>query len=175
MRLAPYLAMAPLALAACTPSSTLTATPAGTPAATRAHAVVAASSAAQAAPAASATLTVEVTGAELADGVVRVGLYDSAEAFAAGEDPVRKAVSMPTASRVKFTFADLEPGVYAVHAFQDRDKNRACTMDRGMPIEPFTFSNDEGQPLDAPPTFEMAAFELNDADQSLSMRLRPAS
>lgn len=173
MRLFPLLALAPLALSACSTSNPLDAGPASA----RAFDVVDARTRA-AAPAqepVTATLTVEVTGAELADGVVRVGLYDSAEDYAAGADPVRKAVSMPSAGRVQFTFADLAPGTYAVHAFQDRDKNRACTMDDGMPAEPFTFSNDEGQPLEAPPTFDMAQFQLGAEEARLSMRLRPAS
>src|SRR4051812_40863076 len=70
---------------------------------------------------AGASLTITLTGIELAEGRIMVALYDSREAFGGGR-PVRVApVAVAGTADVATMFDGLAPGLYAVKAFHDVD------------------------------------------------------
>ena len=103
-------------------------------------------------------LTLSIEGVSPDDGVVRVGIYERGEAFTGS--PVHSERLEPEATLLKETVADLEPGQYAVAAYQDR--NGSGSMDRnffGAPSEPYGFSHGARGTL-GPPDFDDAMFRL---------------
>jgi len=80
----------------------------------------------------------------------------------------RKAASSGT---LRFSFADLPPGRYAVAAFQDLNGNGSLERSKlGLPLEPYALSNDAGR--SRKPSFETAAFSLGNGNRELSLRLQ---
>ena len=68
-------------------------------------------------------------------------------------------VAMAVATAMTFTFTTVDPGTYAVAAFQDFNGNGL--LDRsthGLPLEPYGFSNNAGR--SAVPRFEKAAVQV---------------
>lgn len=79
---------------------------------------------------------------------------------------------VPAASRVTFSFKGVKPGRYAIALLHDENDNgkadRALMM---MPTEGFGFSRDAKVSM-GPPKFKNAAFDVTDADQALSIKMR---
>jgi uncharacterized protein (DUF2141 family) len=132
-----------------------------------------------------ADLEVELRNVRPRGGEVHAALFDSARVFAAALE-IRAAVSadgelmagvftrdsdwphppletqsLPSTERtLRMTFANLEPGDYAVAAYQDRngDDKLNATLGR-TPLEPWGMSNNP-RPPDRPPNWDEAKFTL---------------
>lgn len=123
-----------------------------------------------AAAASAASLTVRVSDVAVGQGQVFVGLCD--------RDLDRNACPVgrfQRASRgtLSFRFDGLQPGRWAVAAYQDVNGNGALDTQPilfwQLPSEPFGFSNDVGRY--GPPTFSGAAFQLPPSGGTVSVRL----
>ncbi|MEM7329113.1 MAG: DUF2141 domain-containing protein [Pseudomonadota bacterium] len=86
-------------------------------------------------------LTVTVEGISDVKGSIMMGLFD--ETTYNGDGAVSGANLKVEGSAVTATFADLEPGEYAVRLYHDvNDDGEMNTNPFGMPTEPYAFSND---------------------------------
>ncbi len=113
-----------------------------------------------------ATLSVNVDGVEGGRGNVYVSLCSG------GLEPFNcmNGVSEPAAGpTLSVTIPDVEPGVYAVAAYQDLNGNGSLDRSRnGLPLEPYGFSNGAGR--FAAPSFERAALRIG-GDVRVSVHL----
>ena len=124
---------------------------------------------ARAQPATSTKLTVEADEASGGMGAVKVAVWRNDKTFLKGE-PYRSAFIEMKDGRAAVTFADLEPGEYAVSAFHDKNNNgRLDTNLAGKPTEPYGFSNDAKGTF-GPPKFEKARFSINNS-KTISIHL----
>lgn len=74
-------------------------------------------------------------------------------------------------SKVKFRFANVVPGRYAVIAYQDLNSDGSLDRSKlGLPLEPYAVSNDAGRR--GRPTFEQAAIAIGDGVRDLTLELR---
>ena len=119
-----------------------------------------------------ATLSVTVTGVENAVGKVSIGVYDKAEGWPKkGSELVGQNLESQ-AGEVSGVFSGLEPGTYAVAVFHDENGN--SRLDRnflGIPKEGCGFSRDAAATF-GPPDFADAAFSVDLAGKSITLRMR---
>ena len=111
--------------------------------------------------AAAADLVVRIEGIVPVGGTVRLGLFDSAEGFAARREGVRASRNLPVAADgvVETTFVDLAPGRWAVTAHHDVDDDRELDRFLGLlPSEGVALSNDP--PLVPAPGFDDIALAV---------------
>lgn len=116
-------------------------------------------------------LTVTVTNIPRAEGVLLIGVYDSAESFTANPLPGSPKIPLTSAADVSATIKDLKPGSYAVAVVLDLNGNGE--LDRtflGMPKEPLAFSVISEIPK-GKPRFSACAFEIQDTDVALTIPL----
>jgi len=145
-----------------------------------------------------ADLEVEVRNVTPRVGEVRVGLFDNARDFSADievramvsgsgeviagvftrdEDfphpPLQIAVVPPSARTLRLQFKNLEPGEYAVAAYQDRNLDGKLDASvGGKTLEPWGISNDP-RPEDRAPTWEESKFSLPPEGATVVLTLRP--
>lgn len=68
---------------------------------------------------------------------------------------------------VEVTFADLEPGDYAISLFHDENMNRELDLNfMGIPTERFAFSNIEGM-IYSKPAFSTCKFRIAPNDKKI--------
>ncbi|MFO6420495.1 DUF2141 domain-containing protein [Hylemonella sp. W303a] len=121
-------------------------------------------------PTIAADLVVEVEGLRGTQGVVSVGLFDTAESF-----PQQVLTGLRTPADkpvVEVVFRNLQPGRYAVSAYQDENGN--LQLDRGLfgiPKEPYGFSRD-ARGTAGPPEFRDARFDLGADGARIRVKLR---
>ena len=135
--------------------------------------------------AAAADLTVEIDGLRSDDGVIMLGLYDTAEAFDMAlkhyEQPdgfikdtgrvLGAAIRVDTGIR-RTTLTGLKAGKYAIILFHD--ENQDGRLDKnflGVPTEGFGFSNNVLGFL-GPPDFEDALLTVGDAPTTTRIELQ---
>ena len=143
-----------------------------------------------------ADLKVEVRGVRVRGGDVHVAVFDRAEDFRldievramvsrSGEisagiftdqdqiprPPADSLSVYPSANRLSVVFPNLEPGEFAVVAYQDRNSNRRldATIAR-IPLEPWGISNDP-RPERRAPTWDEAKFALRPAGTRVVIEL----
>lgn len=133
----------------------------------------------------SADLTVEIEGIRSNDGVIVLGLYDTAEGFDLAlqvfdnpdgfvKDAMRflgASIRADTGIR-RTVFSNLPPGRYAVIVFQDA--NRDGRIDKnivGIPTEAYGFSRNASGFL-GPPKFNDAAVEVSDGSLSIQINMQ---
>jgi Uncharacterized protein conserved in bacteria len=121
-------------------------------------------------PAAAASLGIEVSGVRNAEGQVKLMLFDKAEGFRK-EAASREVLAVPAQTgTVQAAFKDLSPGRYAVIAYHDEDADGKLDLRFGMiPAEGYGLSNNPE--VVGPPSFEHAAFELDETGKRLEIRL----
>jgi uncharacterized protein (DUF2141 family) len=79
-----------------------------------------------------------------------------------------------TQATVDFQFTDVPPGRYAVVAFQDFAGTGSLMRTKmGLPLEPFAISNNAGRVHS--PTFEQAAFALEEPGTTIKLKLQMIS
>ena len=121
--------------------------------------------------AAAADLEVRIDGLRSADGDVRVALHRQVgEGSFPGDAGVVGASFRPAAEgAVRFVFADVMPGAYAVAAFHDADGDGALNQNVvGMPTEGHGFSNG-ARGFMGPPSFEDAAVTVGENEAVVSI------
>jgi uncharacterized protein (DUF2141 family) len=118
------------------------------------------------------SLTVTFDGVSRREGVVLLALFDSKAAYDANTGPVRTLNLPASGGDFAVTLAGLQPGIYAVKSFHDRDANGKMNFNPlGMPLEPYGFSNNARAPF-GPPSWRRAAFEVKSGGNSQTIRLR---
>lgn len=118
-----------------------------------------------------ATLTVVVTGVHPGKGKVRVGVWRASDTFLKGAS-FRRAVVVASAERVTVKFENIDPGQYAVNAYQDENDNGSLdTGFMGKPKEPYGFSNDARGTF-GPPSFRAAAFDMSTQDRTITFAVK---
>jgi outer membrane protein len=91
-------------------------------------------------------------------GIVELQLYNSANAFGALRNPLKK-IRFDVDGRESFIIDDLPPGKYALLIYHDENNNERIDKNFiGIPIEPLGFANRYSPK--APPSFSRAAFVL---------------
>ncbi len=105
-------------------------------------------------------------------GQVALALFDSAESFAAGRAPLRRAFLPIEDGGCVWSLDDLPVGDYAVKVFHDLDGSGSLDYSFvGAPSEPYGFSNDARGSL-GPPGWGRARFRLDQAGRRLTIRVR---
>lgn len=118
------------------------------------------------APAAAATLVVQVENIAEHEGNVLVAVCTAG--FDEAGCPI--GARRPAGQADEFRFEGLAPGRYAVAVFHDVNGNGELDrMPPGVPTEPYGFSNDVGR--FAPPSFERALVRLDESETAIVVRL----
>ena len=107
------------------------------------------------------SLTIAFEGIKQAKGTkVYVALYDTEDSFL--KKPLKGTISEVKDGKAVTTFESLEPGVYAVSAFYDKNANgKMDTNFLGIPKEPTAMSNNAKARF-GPPKYKDAKFELTE-------------
>jgi uncharacterized protein (DUF2141 family) len=135
-------------------------------------------------PAGAGELRITVKGIRSPNGVILIGLYDSAESFerAIGlsdkegflNDPDRvvgAALRANVALKGGVVFSNLERAQYAVIVFHDENSNGRLDKNFwGVPTEPYGFSNGARGIL-GPPRFDDSAISLDGSDKAVDITL----
>ncbi len=101
-------------------------------------------------------------------GKVYFALYDSESNFNA-RNPLKTANSEIREGKVKITFKDLVPNIYAVTCFHDANSNGKLDFEiSGMPIEDYGITNNIMN--FGPPQFVDAKFDLRDKDLTFEIK-----
>ena len=120
-----------------------------------------------------ATLDVTVTNIPDATGNICVAACTKAEFLQ--PDCGYHVVIPSRLGQVSVTFADVQPGVYAIQVFQDRNGNQKLDQNfLGMPKEPLGFSRNPPMHF-GPPRFADAAFSFGRQNSAVSVALRTTS
>ncbi|QEH96906.1 DUF2141 domain-containing protein [Gluconobacter thailandicus] len=116
------------------------------------------------------TLGVTVTNIPDAVGTIRVAVCAENELLK--PDCKYHAVVQAGAGQVNTTFPDVQPGIYAVQVFQDRNGNQKLDQNFfGMPKEPLGFSRNPSLHF-GPPSFADTAFSLGAQNSAIFLALR---
>ncbi|QTC90732.1 DUF2141 domain-containing protein [Brevundimonas goettingensis] len=106
------------------------------------------------------------------NGRIAVAIYRDADSFRRGENPVRTYMLQRTGTVTQIYVQGLEPGRYAIAAFQDTDGDGKLSKNRlGIPREPFGFSNGARARFGLP-AFDAASFEQTTAGVTQHILLR---
>ncbi len=117
-------------------------------------------------------LNVAVSGIRNANGVVRCGLYASADGFRQPGRELRGAVARINGRQATCVFSGIPAGNFAVAVFH-AEQNEA-QIDVGMfgkPKQGFGFSLNPSASF-GPPSFSAAAFDFKGGSQALQVRLQ---
>ena len=118
-----------------------------------------------------ADLEVRIDGLRSADGQVRVALHRQVPegAFPSDDSVVAASFRRAAEGGVRFVFADVAPGAYAVAAFHDADGDGELNQNFvGMPTEGHGFTNG-ARGFMGPPSFEDAAVTVGESEAVVSI------
>jgi uncharacterized protein (DUF2141 family) len=89
-----------------------------------------------------AYITVRIANIENTNGLIELGLYNSAEQFPnVGEAYLMKRIK-PTGKVLTYKFKHIKSGNYAFCIYHDQNGDEKCNKNLiGVPIEPYAFSN----------------------------------
>ena len=105
-------------------------------------------------------------------GVVRCGLYASANGFRQPGQELRGAVASIKGRRATCVFGNVPAGTYAVAAFHaEQNEAQIETGAFGKPKQGYGFSRNPSGSF-GPPAFSDAAFEYGGGPQALAIRLQ---
>jgi uncharacterized protein (DUF2141 family) len=117
-------------------------------------------------------LVIEVNGVA-SPGTLHLEVYDAQHQERWGESPLRRErLTADPGKAAEWRVEGLPPGEYAVRVFLDRNGNG--TLDRsprGVPTEPFGFSNDARRRLGVP-RLKAAAFRFATPEQRIAIQLK---
>jgi uncharacterized protein (DUF2141 family) len=115
---------------------------------------------------------VTVTGLRNSDGVVRCGLYASADGFRQPGREMRGATGAIRGQSATCVFSNVPPGTYAVAVFHaERNEARIETGAFGKPKQGYGFSGNPSSGF-GPPSFSAASFQYAGGNQSLQVNLQ---
>ena len=124
-----------------------------------------------AAPALAADLTITMTGLRSAEGMVRLAIFDNADAFPMGEDLASRNVPARAVAQT-VVFTGIKPGRYAVAMHHDENGNKEMdTFFFVIPREGYGFSRD-APVFFGPPDFEDAAVTVPAKGLQISFEVR---
>jgi len=122
--------------------------------------------------AAAADLKVVVHDVKSSDGKVMVGLFRDPATFPNANDRFAGQMADAHPGEVTVTFTGLEPGTYAVSAYQDVDGNGKLNRSLvGVPTEPYGFSRG-ARGLVGPPRFDDAKFDLGAGGAAIDVKIK---
>ena len=105
------------------------------------------------------TLDITVKGVRDDQGMVRAGIYNSAETFPKEGKAMARTATPAKAGNVTLQFTDLPPGKYAVILYHDENNDGQMDKRFGMiPIEGYGLSNNIK--ASGKPSFDECAFEI---------------
>jgi uncharacterized protein (DUF2141 family) len=123
-------------------------------------------------PAANGSLVIEVDNIKTTEGIIWVGIYDSASSFLVKEKAIVEGFSIKKQGKLQMTFPELPFGTYAIALFHDINNNGE--LDRnfiGIPSEPFAFSRRPRSKWRVP-RFDEVKFDFHDDGQILHTHLK---
>lgn len=124
-----------------------------------------------AAPALAADLTITMTGLRSAEGMVRLAIFDNADAFPMGEELASRNVPARAVAQT-VVFTGIKPGRYAVAMHHDENGNKEMdTFFFVIPREGYGFSRD-APVFFGPPDFEDAAVTVPAKGLQISFEVR---
>jgi len=117
-------------------------------------------------------LSVNVSGLHSDNGVVRCGLYASADSFRKPGQERSGVIARPSGQRATCVFNGLPAGNYAVAVFHaERNETQIEYGMFGKPKQGYGFSRNPSSSF-GPPSFDAAAFNYPGGNQSLSVTLQ---
>lgn len=117
-------------------------------------------------------LTVNVSGLHSDSGVVRCGLYGSADTFRKPGREVKGVVARPNGQQATCVFTGIAPGAYAVAVFHAEQNETQIEYGMfGKPKQGYGFSRNPSSSF-GPPNFDAAAFNFTGGNQTLSVTLQ---
>lgn len=116
------------------------------------------------------TLDITVKGVRDDQGMVRAGIYNSADTFPKEGKAMARTATPAKAGIVALQFTDLPPGKYAVILYHDENNDGQMDKRFGMiPIEGYGLSNNIK--ASGKPSFDQCAFEIPDTkSQTIDLR-----
>ena len=117
-------------------------------------------------------IDVHINGIRNNDGVVRCGLFTSADGFRKQEREVREVIGKVQGGNATCVFSSIPKGTYAVEVFHaEKNEGKKEIGAFGKPKQGFGFSRN---PLNAfgQPSFSEAAVAIDDAPQNLQITLK---
>lgn len=122
--------------------------------------------------AATATLTIKITGFRNDDGMAGFALYDSKAGFDKDQG-VREDMIAISNRAVTITIRDLPPGVYGAAAFHDENDNGELDENlAGIPTEGVGLSNNPKISISNIPTFDKIKFNVGDGKQTIEFKIQ---
>jgi uncharacterized protein (DUF2141 family) len=119
-------------------------------------------------------LVIEVSGVP-SSGTLHLEIYDARRQERWGEPLRRERFAVEAGKAAEWRVAALPQGEYAVRVFLDQNGNGTLDRSRkGIPTEPFGFSND-AQRRYGVPRLKVAAFRFATAEQRVAIQLRGRS
>ena len=116
-------------------------------------------------------VNVTITNARNDDGVVRCGLFASADSFRVPGREMRESVGKIQNGKAKCSFGDVPSGTYAVAVFHaERNERVLKTGLFGKPQQGVGFSRNPSITF-GPPSFSAAAFKVEAQPVNLQVRL----
>lgn len=117
--------------------------------------------------------TVMITNLENVKGNLYIGWYNQAATFRVNEKAIyREKVVVGQQKEVSVIFKNIPKGKYAIAVFLDENDNYKLDKNIfGIPKEKYGFSNNRLPSL-RPATFEESAFELNQQNASIQIKLK---
>lgn len=117
-------------------------------------------------------ISVSVSGLHSDSGVVRCGLYASADTFRKPGREVRGVVARPNGQQATCMFSGIAPGSYAVAVFHaERNETQIEYGMFGKPKQGYGFSRNPSSTF-GPPNFEAAAFDFTGGNQTIPVTLQ---
>jgi uncharacterized protein (DUF2141 family) len=117
-------------------------------------------------------LSVNVSGLHSDNGVVRCGLYASADTFRKPGREVRGVVARPSGQRATCVFSGIAAGSYAVAVFHAEQNETQIEYGMfGKPKQGYGFSRNPSSNF-GPPNFEAAAFDFTGTNQTMPVNLQ---
>lgn len=117
-------------------------------------------------------ISVAVSGLHSDNGVVRCGLYDSADNFRKPGREVRGVVARPNGQQATCIFTGIAAGSYAVAVFHAEQNETQIEYGMfGKPKQGYGFSRNPSSTF-GPPGFEAAAFTFPGGNQTMQVRLQ---
>lgn len=119
-------------------------------------------------------MMVEISNIRVGEGCLRLGIYDTPEAFADKDSggPFGKVIRPLMETKQTVIIPDLPYGRYVLALYQDcNDNGKLDTNFFGVPTEPYAFSNNPGNKWSSP-SFADAAITFSPTTSRISLTLR---
>ena len=118
------------------------------------------------------SITVMVKRINSEKGFIRLGLFNSKEAFTVESKEFKGVILYPNKLGVSYKFDNIPVGIYALAVYHDENSNRKMDDNIfGVPIESYGFSLNKYGSF-GPPSFEEVSFEVKEnEDKSLIINL----